>query len=215
MNKGGVPYLIASAQLETTNSQTTATFVNDSLARFFVEKPFSENLLLLVTEAAPYMVLAGRNLKTIYSMMTQVTCILHGMHRICEHVRESLATINQPVSWARKVFLKCPTRISIYKEIMQCALPPDVVVSRWGTWLTAVLFFADNFEKFGRVVETLTNDSKYADKLKTLFAKKTSLETDLAFIRAYLSFLPAIISRNWRREGFRSMKNLKLWTIRI
>ena len=99
-------------------------------------------VLLLVTDAAPYMVLAGQILQTIFGRS-----VAHGIHRLCEKVRELFPEVNKLVSWALKIFHKCPARISIYNEIMQCPLPPDVVVSRWGTWVRAALFFANKFEK--------------------------------------------------------------------
>jgi len=31
-------------------------------------------------------------------------------------------------------------------------LPPEPVITRWGTWLNAAMFYADHFETFKNVV---------------------------------------------------------------
>lgn len=49
----GSPFLIASSQLEKTNAATISTFVNNALIQFYEGKPFSDKLLLLVSDAAP------------------------------------------------------------------------------------------------------------------------------------------------------------------
>jgi hypothetical protein len=75
------------------------------------------------------MVLSGQTLQIIFDKMIHVTCVAHGIiYRICEKVRELFPEVNKLMSWARKIFLKCPARI--YNETMQCPLPPDIVVSR-------------------------------------------------------------------------------------
>jgi hypothetical protein len=72
-----------------------------------------------------------------------------------------------------------------------------------------VQFFASNFEKFSEVVSTLPNDSSHVDKLKTLFERKKSLASDLAFINAHLSFLPPAITKLETR-GLPLSKQLKI-----
>lgn len=46
-----------------------------------------DNILLFVSDAAPYMVKAGKNIKALYSKMEHVTCLAHGLHRVAEEVR--------------------------------------------------------------------------------------------------------------------------------
>ena len=189
------PYLIASSILEKTNAATVGKFINDSLMEFYRGERFSARVLLLVTDAAPYMVSMGQNLHSIYTNLIHVTCVAHALHRIAEKVRESFPDVNHLISWSRKVFLKSPARASVYREIMKCALPPDVVVTRWGSWLTAALFFANHFPKFCEVVSALKNDSAHVQKLQVLLASKKKLGADLAFINAHLAFLPAAITK--------------------
>jgi hypothetical protein len=74
-------------------------------------------------------------------------------------------------------------------------LPPDVVITRWGTWITAATFYATHFEDFSAVINALPEaESKYTANVKLLLQKET-LASDLAFIHGYLSFLPDVIRK--------------------
>jgi hypothetical protein len=194
LHEAGAPFLIASSELERTNAATVSTFVNDAFIRFYAGEPFSSKILLLVTDAAPYMGLAGRNLTQLYPNLIHVTCIAHAVHRVCKKVREMFPDVNRLISSAQKIFLKAPSRCDVYKQYMSCPLPPDVVITRWGTWLTAAIFYASHFENFSTVIHALPDDSKYTSNVKLLLQKDT-LASDLAFIQAYLHFLPDVIRK--------------------
>ncbi len=194
-SEAGKSFLIASSALEKTNSSTICTFVNDSLVRFYEGRPFSTKVLLFVSDAAPYMIRAGKNLKSLFTSLIHVTCVAHGIHRIAEKVREIFPNVNKLISCSRKIFLKCPARISVYKEKMNCPLPPDVVVTRWGTWITAALFFTQHFENYKSVIEDLPADSKHTHKIKRLLESSTTLAADLAFISSNLAFLPDVLDK--------------------
>jgi len=43
-------------------------------------------------------------------------------------------------------------------------LPPEPIISRWGTWLSAVLYYSNNFEKIKNVVLNLDSDAAIAIK---------------------------------------------------
>lgn len=41
-------------------------------------------ILLLITDADPYMVKAANSLKVFYSKFIHATCLAHGLHRVAE-----------------------------------------------------------------------------------------------------------------------------------
>ncbi|VVC25523.1 Hypothetical protein CINCED_3A013125 [Cinara cedri] len=47
-------------------------------------------------------------------------------------------------------------------------LPPEPIITRWGTWLNAPLFYANDFEVFKNAIESLTDDATSVEKLKQL-----------------------------------------------
>lgn len=122
----------------------------------------AEQLLLLVTDGARYMLKAGRALKVFYPNMLHVSCLCHALNRIAEEVRANFNEVDTLISNTKKVvknkksllilffkiFLKAPTRIAMYRELCPgLALPPQPALTRWGTWLDAVLFYSQNYEQ--------------------------------------------------------------------
>ncbi|CAH1103820.1 unnamed protein product [Psylliodes chrysocephalus] len=55
-------------------------FINDSLTNFYLPKQVpTNNILLMVTDAAAYMVKAAGNQKIFYTNLIHCTCLAHGL----------------------------------------------------------------------------------------------------------------------------------------
>ncbi len=124
------PYLINSRFLDKTNSDAIARLVNDSIKSLWPN--FDENLFkLLLTDAAPYMVKTGRSLKIFFPSLFSLTCFAHGLHRVCETVRELFEDVNSLIASTKKVFLKAPSRIlAWHNSYPDLPLPPNPVITR-------------------------------------------------------------------------------------
>lgn len=49
---------------------------------------FNKNqIMIFLTDDAPYMVKSAKTLKVFYTKMIHVTCVAHAMHRIAEEIR--------------------------------------------------------------------------------------------------------------------------------
>lgn len=145
-------YLLTCQELEKTDHASIARFVNTSLLKLWPNGDSTDKVLLLVTDAAPYMVKAAKHLTIFYPNMKHVTCLAHAVHRVAEKIREIFPEVNSLISSIKKVFLKAPSRICVYKDIMiDCPLPPNPIITRWGTWIEAALFYAENVHNIKRV----------------------------------------------------------------
>lgn len=169
---------------------------NDSLHFYFYPKGFVyENVLLVVTDAAPAMVAAMKSLRMLFPKMIHITCLAHGLHRLSEFIRSKFENVDKLISGMKTTFLKCPARIRYFKENGAGApLPPSPIITRWGTWLEAAFYYADYFELIEHIIDGL--DKKEAASivaLKETIAKKT-LFADLSFIKANFSFIPSSIT---------------------
>jgi len=70
-------------------------------------------------------------LKVLYPNLIHVTCLAHGLNRVAEKVRDMFPNVNKLVNNIKKVFLKAPSRVEVYREIMQdIPLPPEPVLTR-------------------------------------------------------------------------------------
>lgn len=105
--------------------------IYNSALRIFLPNVDEERILLLVTDAAPYMIKVGKKLKLFYDNMVHITYIVHGLHRIAEEVRLHFPLVNKLVSCVKKVFVKTPFRIETYRKILKnTPLPLEPILSR-------------------------------------------------------------------------------------
>lgn len=109
----GKSYLLNVENIERTNANTIATFFNDSLAELYPEGIQYAKVLLVVTDAAGYIISAMKNLQVLYCKMIHITCFAHGFHRLAETVRSLHSNVDLLISSVKAVFvkvmeLKCP-----------------------------------------------------------------------------------------------------------
>jgi len=81
------PIVLSCGELTKCNHQTIARFFNDAMSLLWPQGIHHENVLLFLSDGAPYMVKAGKVLTTFYPKMLHLTCLAHGFHRVAETVR--------------------------------------------------------------------------------------------------------------------------------
>lgn len=194
-------YLLTSEELEKTNSSTIAQLFTTALALLWPEGIQHENVLLFLTDAAPYMKKAATALKVLFPEMIHLTCLAHALHRIAEHVRGLFSSVDKLVSNGKKIFLKAPSRCDAFKEIApQLALPPQPIVTRWGTWISAVLYYTSNLDKFEEIINSLDDSDSSAVRIVKELLQDKALRNDLAFIASNYANLPEAINALEKRN---------------
>lgn len=79
----------------------------------------------------------------MYPNLLHLTCFNHGLNRVTEEIRACSDEVDQLVAALKQFFRKAPSRISLFKEMCpNLPLPPQPVITRWGTWLEAVEFYS-------------------------------------------------------------------------
>lgn len=80
--------------------------------------------------------------------MLHSTCLAHALNLVAGQIRKENPTVDSLISNLKKVFLKAPKRIKIFKEICpHLSLPPAPVITRWGTWFHAAFYYAKHFHE--------------------------------------------------------------------
>ena len=134
---------------------------------------------------------AGGALKVIFPKMLHITCAAHAIHRVAEDVRLMFPNVNKLVSNGKKIFLKAATRVSIFREIApETPLPPQPFLTRWGTWVSAAVYYAEHYEVFLRVLSNLEPNDAASIHIVSELMKESSVKNDLAYIAANFGWLP-------------------------
>lgn len=118
-----------------------------------------------LTDAAPYIVLAGKTLKIVYPKLLHVTCIVHRLHRVCEKIRDENDEVNDLISNMKTLFVKSHKRAQLFRETNPgVPLSPQPVITRWGTWLDAVMYYFKYWKETNNILSLLNNKDNVAVK---------------------------------------------------
>lgn len=179
--------------LEKVNHSTIARLFDDSMKKFEID---NEKVLIFVSDAAPYMVKAASALGVFYPNITHITCLAHGVHRVCETVRESYSNVDSFISNAKKAFLKSPARIQILRETApNLPLPPQPIITRWGTWIMAVNYYAMYFDQFVEIFSKLNSTDSSAVRICQSLMEEDDLRNQMMYISANFGFLQEVVTK--------------------
>jgi hypothetical protein len=130
------------------------------------------------------MLKAAKGLKMLYPRMVHLTCLVHGLHRVAEEIRGSYPNVDSLISNIKKIFLKAPLRVEKFKqEAPSLSVPPKPVLTRWGTWLDAAMYYCGNYSTIEKIVSELnSNEASSVKFVKELFS--SDLSGKLAYIKS-------------------------------
>lgn len=84
----------------------------------------------------------------------------HALHRVCEKIRNENELVNEYIFSIKAIFTKSPLRIQSFKQLTDIALPPEPVITRWGTFLEAAFYHLDNFDIISGFILNLEDSKK-------------------------------------------------------
>lgn len=183
---------------EPPNHSNIQQIVLDSLHILWQGNLYYDRFRLLLTDQASYCLLAGVNLKTIFTKLYHVTCLCHGLNRVASLAQELYPNLDKFVCKFRKIFgKKSLQRKSILEDILGEKIPSGPCQTRWGTWLNYCNFLYDKLDRikealmiindasipgFETLLELVQKDEIYDDlghmlALKPIVESITKLET--------------------------------------
>jgi len=118
------------------------------------------------------------------------------MHRVCEEIRLQFPKVDKLISNMKKKFLKAPSRVQIFRSIApNISLPPEPILTRWGTWINAAICYCEHFSLIKRVIMELDEDDAISIKKVHDLIKEPNLECNLTYIKSNFSALTSAILR--------------------
>lgn len=185
-------FLIACKVLEVVNGDTIAHFVIGCLQNMWGDSYETKvgDVLVLCSDSVAYMLKAGRLLKNDLPNMIHVTCLAHALNRVAEQIRAEYLDVDMLISNVKKIFLKAPNRVKLLKEkFPNIPVPPEPVITRWGTWLEAASYYAKYFEEIKTVVRLLSSSDALSIRCAKSVLEKDNLKTDLNYIDEYYKII--------------------------
>ena len=64
------------------------------------------NLKLLLSDGASYAIKTGNMLKTLIPDLKHVVCVCHGLHNLCETLRNDCGNVDTIISFLKRVLIK-------------------------------------------------------------------------------------------------------------
>jgi len=180
----GEIFLLPFEVLERVNNSSIAVVFENAMNLLWPDKVERENVLIFVSHAAPYMITAAKALQLLYPKMIHVTCLAHALHIVAGEVHGSYPEVDKLTANGKKIFIKSPLRVQKFnEEATTTSLPPQPIVTRWGTWLDAANYYCTNYSLIEKIFSKFdSKDSSSIKSVQELFS--VTMSRNLAYIKA-------------------------------
>ena len=169
-------YLIECCVTETVNQSIICMKIDNILRKLDIAR---ENFLLLLSDAARYMTACTATLKVPFMLHAAQLC-----GKKCAML-SLMSTISLPV-------LKWP--LSRTSRDRHMGSPSEPAVTRWGTWLKAADYYADNLIEVKKIVNEFEGDGIFVKRAKEAM-NDAGIAASLLKIKRDYSQLPKIIQK--------------------
>ena len=112
------------------------TIVDDCLKEMGITR---EMFLLLLSDAAKYMLKAGDTLKIMYQRLLHVTCTAHLLRNCAEHIRAHFKATDNLFSSIKAATIKNKDHRFLFTAAGLSA-PPQPILTRWGNMAGGIVF---------------------------------------------------------------------------
>ncbi|KAL4084124.1 hypothetical protein QTP88_027959 [Uroleucon formosanum] len=125
-----------------------------------------------------------------------LTCLAHGIHRVAENIREKFKKVDKLISRVKQVFLKAPSRVLVFNsEAPAIPLPPEPILTRWGTWIIAASYYCKYYQVIRRVLLSLNAEDAISVKEAQQLIQEPDMEANLVYIHSNFGFIPEYITK--------------------
>ena len=168
------------------NSNSIVQAVDDTVRTLGTNRNFFS---VLLSDAAKYKVAAGSILKSPYPKLLHVTCVAHLLHNCAMKVRHHFEDVEQLIAEVKLITVKNKTRQA---KLSTTGFPPQPVLTRWGSWLNAALYYAKNLPEVKAIVERFEGSGVLVTQAKVSL-QTTGLASQLIKIKDQYECLVKLI----------------------
>ena len=134
---------------ESPNAQKKVQAIDDTLKEMKISRA---NCCLLLSDAVPYMIAVARALKVLYPQMLHVMCLVHLIHNAEMKVKMHFDKVDEQIACVKAATVKNKSRRALFDGI---GMPPEPVVTRWGSWLQAAFYYGKHLPVIREIVRAV------------------------------------------------------------
>jgi len=204
------PFLLDCKEIpESANNVSATQAIVDALKILWPEKILYDNLRLLLSDQAAYMIRAGENLKRgLFPHLLHVTCLCHGLSRVCEETRIAYPKVERVITYLTNVLARAPRRVALLEEITNCKVQSFPVATRWGTYVKFCRFVYVNFESILQFTERILDEDCASIGLLLSWINEEKTRDDLRQIMELQKLPEAIAKLETRNLTIHEQKKL-------
>ncbi|KAK3895413.1 hypothetical protein Pcinc_000865 [Petrolisthes cinctipes] len=106
------------------------------------------------------------------------------------------SNVNRVIANIKKIFLKAPSRTVRFKEIAPSTpLVPSPVVTRWGSWIDAAMYYGKNFDVIEAVIATFDPEEAQRIQESKILLETEGMKESLLFIATNFACISSTITR--------------------
>ncbi|KAF7685185.1 hypothetical protein CDIK_4066 [Cucumispora dikerogammari] len=113
------------------------------------KKITTEDVLLIISDSAFYMINAISHLKNVYVNMNHISCIAHLAHNCALKIKTNYKRVGLLISSMKEITVKNYTNRNIFNEIEPILC---FIVTRWSSWLSVALYYARNLPQIKKLI---------------------------------------------------------------
>ena len=154
LNTSDINYVGCCKVVQTADSSSVLIAIDDFIKSLGLER---EKFSLFISDAASNMVNCAESLKLLYPKMRHVRCLSHLLHICAEKVRSSFPAVDKLIASVKAATQKNRTRQQLFAE-NGINLPPQPILTRWGSRLEAAMYYAEFFNYVKKIVLSFEDD---------------------------------------------------------
>ena len=183
-----VSYLYDSQPLKCApNSNNNFQAVDDAVRNLGMNRNF---FCMLSSDAAKYIIAAGKTPKSLHPKLFRVTCVAHLLHNCDMKIKCHFKDVDQLIAKVKAITIKNKTRQE--KLLSAIGYPPQPVPTRWRSWFNAALYYAKSLPEVKSIVESFVGSGILVTQAKVSL-QKSGLAGQLLKIKDHYECLVKLI----------------------
>jgi hypothetical protein len=107
--------------------------------------------------------------------------------------------------------VKAPQRVQCYRnQLPNVVLPPEQVLTRWGTWIQAVNYYNEHFDVVKSVVAKFHAESDVTLRYYRAAFSEPKTACSMAYFRSNFGWIPGSI-KNLETTGLSLQESMDFW----